>query len=441
MPDPREEALQRARDCQVRFIELWFTDILGNLKSVAVPVTELETILEAGKWFDGSSITGYAEAEESDILAMPDPTTFTVLPWTNGGEVTGRFFCDILQHDLSPYPGDPRWVLRQTLQRAAGMGFTFNVGPELEFFYFKDSEAPSRLDNKGYFDSSRTGHPNAVLIKTVQALESVGIQVETYHHEVAPSQHEIGLSYCDALRMADNVITYRTVVKEVAQDNGIYATFMPKPIYGVAGSGMHVHQSLSREGRNAFFDPSDSMHLSTIARQFIAGQLRHANEICAVLAQWVNSYKRLVPGYEAPVYISWAQRNRTALIRVPLYRPGNEQATRAELRCPDPACNPYLAFSVMLAAGLEGIEHKYEIPDPVEPNIYHMPAEEREELGLEHLPHNLKEAVDVAAKSDLLRRTLGEHIFVRFIRNKRAEWDQDRVQVTSHEIKRYLPML
>jgi len=441
MEDPREEALRQARNHHVRFIELWFTDILGHLKSVAVPVTELESILESGKWFDGSSITGYAEAEESDILAMPDPTTFAALPWSNDGEVTARIFCDVLQQDLTPYPGDPRWVLKQTLQRAADLGFTFNVGPELEFFYFKGADAPDTLDEKGYFDSSRIGHSAAVLIKTVEALQQVGIQVEAYHHEVAPSQHEIDLRYCDALRMADNVMTYRTVVKEVAQNNGLYGSFMPKPIFGVAGNGMHVHQSLTRDGANVFFDPNDRWHLSEVAKQFIAGQLRHAREICALLAQWVNSYKRLVPGYEAPVYISWGQRNRTALIRVPMYRPGHHQATRAELRCPDPACNPYLAFAVMLAAGLEGIEHKYELPDPVEPNIYHMPPSEREELGLEHLPYNLMEAVREANDSELVRRTLGEHIFLRFIRNKTGEWEQDRVQVTSHEIQRYLPML
>ena len=440
-PDAREQVLRQAQERQVRFIELWFTDILGNLKSVAVPDSELETILESGKWFDGSSITGYAEAEESDILAMPDAATFTVLPWTNGGQATARMFCDVLQADLTPYPGDPRWVLKETLARAAALGFTFNVGPELEFFYFKDSTAASALDEKGYFDSSRIGKSSAVLVRTVEALQRVGIPVEAYHHEVAHSQHEIGLCYCDALRMADNVMTYRTVVKEVAQEGDLYATFMPKPIFGQAGSGMHVHQSLSRGGANAFFDPGDRWHLSPVAKQFIAGQLRHAREICALLAQWVNSYKRLVPGYEAPVYISWAQRNRTALIRVPLYRPGSDQATRAELRCPDPACNPYLAFAVMLAAGLEGIEHKYELPDPVEPNIYHMPADQREELGLEHLPFNLMEAVREAGQSDLVRRTLGEHVFVRFIRNKTAEWEQDRVQVTSHEIARYLPML
>ena len=437
----KEEVLKFVKQKRVRHIQLWFTDVLGFLKCFTITDDEVVDALEHGKGFDGSSITGYAEAEESDIIAKPDPATFQLLPWEPEDEAVGRMFCDIFNPDGSPYPGDPRYILKQNLKRAAEKGFTYYIGPELEYFYFKDRRTPKIMDEGTYFDLIPNDLANNLRKQTVEALRQMEIPVEMSHHEVAPSQHEIDLRYTDALTMADATVTYRMVVKEIAQKQGAYATFMPKPIFGVNGSGMHTHQSLFRGDRNAFFDPQDKYHLSDVAKGFIAGQLRHAREICSILAQWVNSYKRLVPGYEAPVYISWAQRNRTALIRVPLYRPGNEHATRAELRCPDPACNLYLAFSVMLAVGLEGMEKKYDFPAPVEPNIYNMEALEREHRGLEQLPVNLFEALKETEKSELVKKALGEHIFTRFLRNKMKEWEDDRIRVTSHEIERYLPIL
>jgi glutamine synthetase len=346
-----------------------------------------------------------------------------------------------LNPDQTPYVGDPRYALKRTLARAKKLGFTFCVGPEIEYFYFKSDKNPEVIDEGSYFELIPNDLADTMRNKTVRVLEEMGITMEATHHEVAPSQHEIDPKYNDALTMADNVITSKYVIKEIAQQNGVYATFMPKPLFGVNGSGMHVHQSLFREGRNAFFEKKDKYHLSSIAKQFIAGQLTHAREICSLTAQWVNSYKRLVPGYEAPVYASWAQRNRTALIRVPLYRPGNEKATRAELRCPDPAANPYLAFAVMLAADLEGIEKKYEIIPPVEPNLYHMAMEERQRRGVVCLPGNLFEAILETEKSEFVKETLGEHIFTRFLFNKKKEWEEYRIQITQHEIKKYLPLL
>ncbi|MEW6618601.1 MAG: glutamine synthetase family protein [bacterium] len=436
-----DKVLKIIKEKNVKNIQLWFTDVLGFLKCVTITDREVESAFEHGKGFDGSSITGFAEAEESDILAKPEPETFQLLPWEPVEEPVGRMFCDILNPDGSPYPGDPRYVLKKVIKEAAELGFTYYIGPELEYFYFKSNKEAKGLDEGGYFDIVPYDLANRLRKKTVKVLEEMGIPVETSHHEVAPSQHEIDLRYQDALTMADYTMTYRMVVKEIAQQEGVYATFMPKPVFGVNGSGMHTHQSLFQGTKNAFFDPNDEHNLSVTAKSFIAGQLKHAREICSILSQWVNSYKRLVPGYEAPVYISWAHRNRTALIRVPMYRPGSEQATRAELRCPDPACNPYLAFAVMLAAGLEGIKNKYELPPPVEPNLYHMEPEEREYRKLKHLPGNLFEALQETEKSRLVKETFGEHIFTRFLHNKMKEWDNDRIQVTSHEIDRYLPML
>ena len=437
----REEILKFVKQKNVRHIQLWFTDILGFLKCFTITDDELADALDHGKGFDGSSITGYAEAEESDIVAKPDPATFQLLPWEPEDAPVGRMFCDIFNPDRSPYPGDPRYILKQNLKLAEKLGFTYYIGPELEYFYFKDRRIPQIMDEGAYFDLIPNDLANNLRKETVEALRQMEIPVEMSHHEVAPSQHEIDLRYADALTMADAAVTYKMVVKEIAQKQSIHASFMPKPIFGVNGSGMHTHQSLFKGDRNAFFDAKDKYHLSDIAKGFIAGQLKHGREICSILAQWINSYKRLVPGYEAPVYISWAQRNRTALIRVPLYRPGNEHATRAELRCPDPACNPYLAFSVMLAAGLEGIEKGYEFPDPVEPNIYNMEPEEREDRGLGQLPVNLLEALRETENSELVKKALGEHIFTRFLHNKMKEWEDYRIQVTSHEIERYLPIL
>jgi len=437
----QDEIMRLVKDKGIKTIQLWFVDILGMLKCISIGDGELYEALRHGKGFDGSSVTGFAEAQESDIIAKPDPHTFTILPWTKGQMLIGRMFCDILNPDGSPYAGDPRYVLKRVLQRAKKMGFDFYVGAEIEYFYFKTDKHPEVLDEGTYFDLIPNDVANNLRNRTVRTLEEMGIIIEASHHEVSPSQHEIDPKYTEALKAADNIITSRFVIKEVAQQDGIYATFMPKPIFGMNGTGMHLHQSLFSGKRNTFFDKKDKYHLSRTAKQFIAGELKHAREICALTAQWVNSYKRLVSGYEAPVYISWGQRNRTALIRVPLYRPGNEQATRAELRCPDPSCNPYLAFAVMLAAGLEGIKKGYKISKPVEPNIYKMEMEERKRRGLHALPGNLFEAIEETKKSSLVQETLGEHIFTRFLLNKEREWDEYRMQITSHEIKKYLPML
>jgi glutamine synthetase len=428
-------------DENVQHIQLWFTDILGNLKMVEIPELQLDSVLESGAAFDGSSITGYAEIEESDIVAMPDWETFKVLPWSQNHERTAFVFCDVLGRDFKPFEGDPRYVLRRQLQRAAEAGLTYYVGPELEYFYFKNDRAPEIVDAGGYFDVLPADLGNDLRKQTIRALDKLDIPMEASHHEVAPSQHEIDPRYDDALTMADRVMTCRLIVKEVAAHNGLHATFMPKPIHGENGSGMHVHQSLFRGEVNAFFSEVDADHLSEIARGFIAGQLHHMREICAVLNQWVNSFKRLVPGYEAPVYISWAHRNRTALIRVPLYVQGKESSVRAELRNPDPACNPYLAFAVMLAAGLEGIEKGYELPPPAEPNIYKLSVDERQAMGLGSLPNNLFEAITETRDSELVRRALGDHVFERFITNKTKEWYEYREQVTSYEIERYLSVL
>jgi glutamine synthetase len=428
-------------DENVKHIQLWFTDILGNLKMVEVPDRQLDSVLESGAPFDGSSITGYAEIEESDIVAMPDWTTFTVLPWSQNQERTAFVFCDVLDRNYRPFDGDPRWVLRRQLDRARALGLEFYVGPELEYFYFKSDQRPELTDDGGYFSVLPADLGNDLRKQTMRALDRVGIPMEASHHEVAPSQHEVDPHYDEALLMADRVMIIRMIVKEVAAHNGVYATFMPKPLHGTNGSGMHVHQSLFRGDENAFYSPTDENHLSELAQGFIAGQLKHMREICAVLNQWVNSYKRLVPGYEAPVHISWAHRNRTALIRVPLYIQGKESTIRAELRNPDPAANPYLAFAVMLSAGLEGIEQQYELPPSIEPNIYKMTAQQREAIGLTALPNNLYEAITETQGSELVRRTLGDHVFERFVTNKLNEWYEYREQVTDFEIQHYYSVL
>jgi glutamine synthetase len=431
-----------AKEHDVKFIRLWFTDIQGILKSFAITVEELEGAMTEGMGFDGSSIQGFARIDESDMVALPDPDTFRLLPWRpREHHAVARMFCDVLRPEGEPFEGDPRFVLKRNLKRAADLGYTFYVGPELEFFYFQDSESTVPLDQGGYFDMTPRDAAIEMRKDTVLDLEDMGIGVEYSHHEVAPSQHEIDMRYTDALTMADNVMTYRLVVKEVALRHGVYATFMPKPVFGINGSGMHVHQSLFKGERNAFFDKDDEYHLSKIARGYIAGLLAHAPEITAVTNQWVNSYKRLVPGYEAPVYLSWARRNRSDLIRVPEYRPGREKATRLEYRSPDPACNPYLAFSVMLAAGLEGIEKGLEPPAPVEENVYEMTAEERQKRGITTLPASLLEAIQLTEKSEMVRKALGDHVFEAFIQNKKIEWENYRAQVTEYELKKYLPIL
>jgi glutamine synthetase len=439
-PRDRKDVMELVRKHNVKFVRFWFCDIHGMLKSFAVPVEELEYAFKEGMGFDGSSIKGFARIDESDMVAMPDASTFALLPWRPKERAVARVFCDILEPDGSPYKGDPRYVLKKNLQRAKKKGYTFYVGPELEFFYFKGDRAPETLDEGGYFDYPMDAAED-LRRDTILALEQMGIKVEYSHHEVAHSQHEIDLRYMEALQMADAVMTYRVAVKEIARKHGVYATFMPKPIFGQNGSGMHTHQSLFKGSRNAFFDAKDKYYLSGTAKSYIAGLLRHIREITLVLNQWVNSYKRLVPGYEAPVYICWAQRNRSALVRVPLYKPGKEKATRVELRSPDPACNPYLAFACMLNAGLKGIEGGYKLPEPTETDVYHLSAQERARLGIGELPGSLIEAIEIAEQSQLLRETLGEHIYRELIVSKRVEWDNYRIRVFPYELETYLPVL
>lgn len=433
-------ALVQQRD--VRFIRLWFTDILGTLKSFAIPRETLSTALASGIGFDGSSITGFNAVQESDMVALPDPDTFATLPYRPAESAVARMFCDVRLPDTTPYEGDPRHVLRRALARAERLGFDhFYVGPELEYFYFRDSASPEPLDGGGYFDLTTLDAASDLRRDTVLALEQIGIDVQYSHHESGPSQHEIDMRYSDALKMADNVMTYRTIVKEVAHKHGCYATFMPKPLTDHNGSGMHTHLSLFRGEVNAFDDPSDEYGISAEGKAFIAGLLRHSREICCVFAQWVNSYKRLVRGFEAPVYAAWSRRNRSAMVRLPARRPDRETSTRIEIRSPDAACNPYLTFAALLHAGLEGIERGYELPDPMEQNLYDLTAFERQQAGVEALPEDLGEAIEVGAGSELLLNCLGEHIHTRFVELKRAEWEEYRKQVTPFELERYLPLL
>src|SRR6266540_2025384 len=435
-----EYVLRTIEERGIRFVRLWFTDVLGFLKAFTITSQELEAAFSEGLGFDGSSIDGFSRIEVSDMVAVPDPSTFQLIPWKTEAQVA-RMFCDVFDPDGSPFEGDPRYVLKQQLKRAADLGFTFYVGPELEYFYFRSLDDPKFLDQASYFDETPLDVATDWRKRTVAYLEAMGIPVEYVHHEVAPSQHEIDLRYSDALSMADNIMTYRLTVKEAAQEFGVYATFMPKPVAGVDGSGMHTHQSLFEGERNAFFDPTDEFHLSKTAKAYIAGILRHAREMTLVTNQWVNSYKRLVPGYEAPVYICWARRNRSALVRVPGYKPGKETATRIEFRSPDPACNPYLAFACMLSAGLSGIENEYELPPEASNNIYAMSEDERRAAGIESLPEDLFEAIAAAEQSELVRETLGDHVLEYLIRNKREEWDAYKAYVTPYELERYLPLL
>ena len=437
----RQDVLNIVKDTEVTFIQFWFTDVLGILKSFAVTPSELEEGLTEGMGFDGSSIEGFARIEESDMIAKPDPTTFQFLPWRPSDKPVARMFCDILQPDGSHYEADPRYVLKRALKKAAEKGYTYYVGPELEYFYFESNEAPKIIDRGGYFDTRPLDMGGDLRRETIFALQDMGVQIEYSHHEVAPSQHEIDMRYDEGLKMADKTMTLRIVVKEIARQHGVYATFMPKPIFGENGSGMHTHQSLFKGEKNAFFSAADRYNLSNEAKSYIAGIMRHARELAAVTNQWVNSYKRLVPGYEAPVYVSWARRNRSTMVRVPMYKPGKELATRIEFRSPDPACNPYLAFAVMLAAGLKGIEENYTLPDPIEEDIYEMDAAARERAGIDSLPGNLFEAIQAVEKSELVRETLGGHIFDKFIENKKIEWDKYRTHVSNYEIDKYLAIM
>jgi glutamine synthetase len=439
-PEARRRVLEAIREQKVEYVLFWFTDLEGHLKSFAITPAEIEAALDDGMGFDGSSITGFNAIEESDMVAIPDPETFRLMP--NGGTVVGRMICDIVTPDGQPYDGDPRTVLRRALERMQSLGFdTFNIGPELEYFLFKDDKGTETLDEGGYFAMTTMDAATELRNDTIKALEAMGIPIEYHHHEVAPSQHEIDMRYASALDMADHTVTYRLIVKEIAKKAGYHATFMPKPLFGQNGSGMHTHMSLFTDGRNMFFEGDDEYHLSEIGKSFIAGLLTHARELSAVFAQWVNSYKRLVPGYEAPVYVAWSQRNRSALIRIPLYKPGSEQATRAEIRCPDPACNPYLTFAALLHAGLEGIERGYELPEPMETNLYHLTPEQRRERGIVSLPETLGEAIEEFSSSELLRTAFGDHIFDNYVKLKRKEWDEYRIQLTQWELDRYLPVL
>ena len=437
----KEYVLRLAKEHDVRFIRLWFTDILGFLKSFAITIDELEQALEEGMGFDGSSIEGFARIDESDMLAVPDPNTFCLLPWRPKENAVARMFCDVIYPGGRVFEGDPRQVLKRALAHASRLGYTFYIGPELEFFFFKNAEAPVPLDAGGYFDLTPLDAASDLRRDIILSMEEMGIGVKYSHHEAAPSQHEIDFRYTDALTMADNVMTYRLVVKEIAFKHGVYASFMPKPLAGRNGSGMHINMSLFQGERNAFFDARDPLHLSKAARHFIAGLLRHAPELTLVLNQWVNSYKRLVPGYEAPVHLTWAQHNRSDLIRIPRYKPGKERSTRIELRSPDPACNPYLAFSVILAAGLDGIERKTELPPPTTENVFALSDAERVRRGIGRLPGSLGEAIALAEGSKLLRRTLGEHVFRSFLQNKKIEDEQFRTTLTDYELKTYLPLL
>ena len=441
-PHTPEDVKALVAEHDIRFLRLWFTDILGQLKSFSINAEELDDAFGGGMSFDGSSITGFNAIEESDMVAVPDPGTFAVLPWRPEEQGVARIFCDIRTPEGTAYEGDPRHVLRSAIDRAKAMGFeTFDVGPELEYFLFQDSGGTEVLDRGGYFDLTTLDAGSDVRRETVLALEQLGIEVEYSHHESGPSQHEIDMRHSPALKAADDVMTYRITVKECAMKYGWHATFMPKPLFGENGSGMHTHMSLTRDGSNAFFDADDPYFLSDVGKAFIAGQLRHARELASIFAQWVNSYKRLVPGYEAPVYVAWSRRNRSALVRVPLHHPGKEQSTRMELRCPDPACNPYLTFAALLQAGLEGIEKGYELPEPMEKNLYHLAPDDRRRLGIEQLPETLGEAIELTAESELVLRTFGEHMFNRYVEIKRQEWDDYRVQVTQWELARYLPVL
>ena len=447
MERQQDYVLRTVEERGIRLVWLWFTDVLGFLKSFAVTSEELEQAFDEGIGFDGSAIEGFARVQESDMLARPDASTFQIMPSRDDGETgVARMFCDIYSPDGQPFWGDPRYVLRRNLQKAAERGFTFYVHPEMEFYVFRSPEDASPLDAGGYFDFTPTAETQELRRETISVLERMGIPVEFSHHEVAPSQHEIDLRHADALTMADSVMTYRLVVKEIAASKGMYATFMPKPTTELPGSGMHTHLSLFEGDQNAFHDSSDEYHLSKVAKAFTAGVLRHACEITAVTNQWVNSYKRLITGRgypvaEAPVYVCWGRHNRSALIRVPMYKPRKEQSTRIEFRSPDPACNPYLAFSVILAAGLKGIDEGYELPPEAADNIYEMTETERRANGIGSLPDDLFQAVREMERSDLVAETLGEQVFEYLLRNKRAEWDDYKSYVSPYERDRYLPLL
>lgn len=440
-----KELLKRVKEDKVKFLSLQFTDVLGAVKSVDMPIRRLEDVLEDGAWFDGSSVEGFARIQESDMRLKIDPDTYAVLPWSADDAKRARVFCDIFTPAGEPFPGDPRGTLKRILKKIADKGWKFNIGPEPEFFLFKGNGGhgvhPAPHDTGGYFDFS--SFDEAVVVRTalMDALDAMGLDVEVGHHEVALGQHEIDFRFADALKAADNVLTLKYTVKAIAAQHGLTASFMPKPVYGINGSGMHCHQSLfdTKTGNNLFFDAKDEARLSPLAYSFIAGQLTHARALAGVVAPTVNSYKRLVPGYEAPVYIGWAQQNRSALIRIPRYTEGRDKSVRAELRFPDPSCNPYMAFTAMLAAALDGIDKKMEAPKPLNNiNLYHLNKEERTKLGVTELPGSLAESLGELEKNTVLREALGDFLFEAYLRAKYEEWDDFRLRVTDHEIERYL---
>lgn len=442
-----KELLARVKEDEVKFISIQFTDITGVVKSVDIPVARLAGALDDGIWFDGSSVEGFARIQESDMRLVPDIDTYSVLPWTLPELRRARIFCEIFQPDGNPFPGDPRGTLKHTLEKLAERGWKFNVGPEPEFFLFRggnghESIHPVPHDVGGYFDFSANDEAVRVRTELMDALEGMGLEVETGHHEVALGQHEIDFRFDDALRTADNVLTLKYTVKAIAAQHGLIASFMPKPIFGINGSGMHVHQSLfDKQGNNLFSDPKDDFHLSPLAYNFIAGQLLHARALAAIVAPTVNSYKRLVPGYEAPVYVGWAQINRSALIRIPRWSPGRDQSTRAELRFPDPSTNPYLAFTAMLAAALDGVDRDLKCPKPLNQiNVYELTSEERKKLGVTELPGSLGEALQELKSDMVIRKALGTEIYETFNRAKLEEIEEYQMKVTDWEVERYLEL-
>ncbi len=437
-----ELIVEKAKKDNVKFIQLQFTDLHGMIKSITIPIEKLAESLKNGTWFDGSSIQGFSRICESDMYLMPDPNTYVVLPWENSGRATARFICDVYTPDNKPFDGDPRYILKKVLAEAREMGYEFNVGPELEFFLFKKDETGAVCltphDKASYFDYTPRDEASDVKKNLIYTLESLGMEVETSHHEVAPGQHEISFKYGDALTQADRCITFKHAVKSIANQHGLYATFMPKPMFGENGSGMHVHQSLFEDGKNAFHSESDQYNLSNTAKSFIAGQLKHVKAFCAITAPTVNSYKRLTPGFEAPVYICWATINRSALIRIPRTTPGRNQSTRVEIRCPDPSCNPYLAFAVMLNAGLDGIKNKITAPNPIEQDVYGFNSAKLLEFKIDTLPKTLGAALFELKQNNLIKDVLGEHCLKQYIKAKKEEWNDYRIQVTDWEIKKYL---
>ncbi len=440
----RAYVLRSVEERGVRLIRLWFTDVLGNLKSMAISPPELDNALSDGLTFDGSSIDGFSRVQEADVLAIPDPDTYELLPWADPTAPEARIFCDIHHLDGEPFEGDPRQVLRRHVKAAHEAGLTFYMAPDIEFFYFEPlvaGDEPVPIDDGGFFDHTTNDLTGELRKQTIRTLETMGIPVEYSFHEDAPGQQEIDLRHTDALTMADSVMTFRLAVREIAARNGVHATFMPKPVEGLQGSGMHLHMSLFRGDENAFYDESDAYDLSDTAKAFMAGLLHHASEITAVTNQTVNSYKRLVPYFEAPVHISWARNNRSGLIRVPIAKKSNPNATRIEYRSPDPACNPYLAFSLILAAGMRGIEQGYELPEEADANLFEIDDDVLAELGINQLPQSLNDALVIMEKSDLVHEALGEHIFEWFVRNKRHEWRAYKTQVTPFERDRYLRSL